>query len=200
MKKSESISKLMPALIAARAEISNVKKTSTNPHFKSKYAPLDEIIEATDGPLNRNGLYMMNDVRSDSAGEITVSAAVYHVSGEWMETEGVRIRLTKDDAQGVGSAITYGRRYTVQSILGIASEDDDGNAASKSDKSLINTAIQKQKGDIAAAKKMIAMAKTSTDCAEIEKKLDLRAWTDDEYSELIDTLNAARVKFQEAGR
>lgn len=200
MKKSDSISKLMPALIAARAEISNVKKTSTNPHFKSKYAPLDEIIEATEEHLNKNGLYLFNDIRSDGAQEITVSAALYHVSGEWIETEGVRIRLVKDDAQGVGSAITYGRRYTVQSLLGIASEDDDGNAALKSDKSPINTPIQKQKGDIDAAKKMIAMAKTSTDCAEIEKKLDLRAWTEAEYAELIDTLNAARVKFQEAGR
>jgi phage recombination protein Bet len=66
----------------------------------------------------------------------------------------------------------------------------------------INTAIQieKQHGDIAKARAMIAMAKTSTDCAEIEKKLDLRAWTDAEYKELIDTLNAARVRFQEAGR
>ena len=200
MKKSDSISSLMKDLVQARAKIGAIKKSAKNPHFRSDYAPIDEIITAIQPALTGHGLHLMNDVRSENAGEIIVSAALYHVSGEWMETEGVRIKLGKDDAQGVGSAITYGRRYTVKSILGLADEDDDGNAASKSDKSPINTAIQKQKGDISAAKKMIAMAKTSTDCAEIEKKLDLRAWTDAEYAELIDTLNAARVKFQEAGR
>jgi hypothetical protein len=134
MKTSETIGKLATALAAARKEFRPVLKKSVNPFFKSKYAELSEVIEATSAALSDNGLSVVQTpghvVLLDGTNRVTVESRLVHSSGEWIES-GMSLPLSKFDAQGAGSAITYARRYAYQSIVGVAAEpDDDANAAS----------------------------------------------------------------------
>lgn len=129
MKHSESIKEIAGALLKAQIAIKAALKDSTNPHFKSKYADLSSVIDAVKGPLNANGIVFTQGVSAAENG-VAVETMLIHTSGEWM-SETLPIPVSRVDAQGVGSAITYGRRYGLQSMCGVPAEDDDGNAASK---------------------------------------------------------------------
>ncbi len=130
MKTSPSITTIAAVLPKAQAEIKGALKDATNPHFRSKYADLTSVIEACKAALNKHGITFLQPVRSGEAGVI-VETVLLHTSGEWISDE-LELPVSKNDAQGVGSAITYGRRYGLQSMVGIPAEDDDGNAAAKS--------------------------------------------------------------------
>ncbi len=123
---------LAAALVAAQAEMPAVAKLATNPHFKSKFASLDSIIEAVRPVLAKHGLAVLQSATGDVEGKgITVSTTIVHTSGEEFVT-GVYIPLAKVDPQGAGSALTYGRRYNLAAALCLATEDDDdGLRASK---------------------------------------------------------------------
>lgn len=127
MTKSESIKELAIALNKAQSEMSGAKKGAANPFFKSKYADLEEVIRCAKEPLHNNGLSISQFpvTHDDKAGVTTI---LMHVSGEWLEST-LLLSCAKRDPQGMGSAITYARRYAYQSVLGIPSEDDDGNGA-----------------------------------------------------------------------
>lgn len=127
MNKSENINELATALHQAQSEMSGAKKSSNNPYFKSKYADLYEIINCAKGPLASNGLSFSQFPVSD-AGSAGVETVIMHNSGQWISNS-FMLPCSKCDPQGMGSAITYARRYGLQSALGIPSEDDDGNAA-----------------------------------------------------------------------
>lgn len=127
MNRSESIKELATALAKAQGEIGAAIKSATNPHFRSKYADLASVIEAIKGPLSKNGIAFLQGVKS-VAGGVAVETMLVHTSGESM-SETLEIPVSKNDAQGIGSAITYGKRYGLQSLVGVPSEDDDGNAA-----------------------------------------------------------------------
>jgi len=132
MLKSESIAELAKALSAAQGEIQNAKKDSENPFFKSKYADLAAVREACQGPLSKNGLAVIQTPKTtltEDAMIISVETLLCHSSGEWISEQLSAIPV-KSDPQGIGSCITYLRRYALSSIAGVASEDDDGNAAS----------------------------------------------------------------------
>ena len=128
MNKSESIKELAIALNKAQAEMSGAKKSAANPFFKSKYANLEEVIACVKEPFADNGLSFMQFpiTEDDRAGVETI---VMHESGEWISGS-FMLKPTKLDPQGQGSSFSYAKRYALQSILGIPSEDDDGNAAS----------------------------------------------------------------------
>ena len=128
MNKSESIKNLAIALNKAQAEMSGAKKSAANPFFKSKYANLEEVIACVKEPFADNGLSFMQFpvTMDDRAGVETI---VMHESGEWISGSFL-LKPTKLDPQGQGSSFSYAKRYALQSILGIPSEDDDGNAAS----------------------------------------------------------------------
>ena len=128
MNRSESIKSLAVAHNKAQAEMSGAVKDSNNPFFKSKYADLSSVVKAVKEPFANNGLsYVQFPIEKD--GRIGVETILMHSSGEWLSNE-FTVQLSKQDAQGAGSAITYCRRYALQAIAGIPSEDDDGNAAS----------------------------------------------------------------------
>lgn len=131
MHKSDSIKELSAALVKAQASIGVAIKDSVNPHFKSKYADLGAVWAACRKPLNDNGLSVVQmPVDAGEPGRVALETILVHVSGEYISST-VSTRLMKDDAQGVGSAITYLRRYALAAFVGIvADEDDDGNAAS----------------------------------------------------------------------
>lgn len=127
MNKSESIKELAIALHKAQGKIKAAIRDSTNPHFKSKYADLSSVIEAVKQPLLDAGLVFTQGVH-DAEGGVAIETMLLHTSGEWLSST-LRIPASKQDAQGFGSAITYGRRYGLQALCGVPAEDDDGNAA-----------------------------------------------------------------------
>lgn len=128
MNHSESLTKLAPAFVAAQAQIENAHKNAKNPHFKSNYADLAEIINTIRPTLAAHGLAVVQ-IPGFADGVLTMETMLMHSSGEWVAgTSGSPI--AKQDPQGVGSAITYLRRYSLAALCGIAQEDDDGNAAS----------------------------------------------------------------------
>lgn len=129
MNQSESIKNLAAAMAAAQSQMGAAIKGASNPFFKSKYADLGSVIEAIKPHFAANGLsYVQFPVSGESS--VGVTTRLMHSSGEWLEQD-YFIPLGKMDAQAAGSAITYARRYALQSIAGIPAEDDDGNAATQ---------------------------------------------------------------------
>lgn len=128
MNKSDTIVELAKAMSLAQGEMGGAHKGANNPFFKSKYADLGAVIEAVKEPFSKHGLSYVQFPIEDS-GRVGVETVLMHSSGEWMSNK-FTVQLTKQDAQGAGSAITYCRRYGLQAVAGIPSEDDDGNAAS----------------------------------------------------------------------
>lgn len=130
MNKSDEIKSLAVAMCKAQADMGGASKGANNPFFKSKYADLSAVVQAVKEPFANNGLsYVQFPIEEN--GRIGVETILMHNSGEWLSNK-FTVQLTKQDAQGAGSAITYCRRYGLQAVAGIPSEDDDGNAASKS--------------------------------------------------------------------
>jgi hypothetical protein len=128
--RSETIKELAIALAKAQAAIRPALKDSENPHFRSKYADLSSVWEACRAPLTSNGLAVMQMPVDASDGRVALTTMILHTSGEWISST-VSTRLQKDDAQGVGSALTYLRRYALAAAIGVvADDDDDGNHAS----------------------------------------------------------------------
>lgn len=130
MNKSDSIANIAPALVKAQAEIKAALRDSTNPHFRSKYADLSSVVDAVKPALLKHGIAFLQGVH-DAVDGVAVETMLLHTSGEWISST-LRIPAVKQDAQGYGSAITYGRRYGLQSMCGVPAEDDDGNAAAAS--------------------------------------------------------------------
>jgi len=127
MNKSETITELAKAMCKAQAQMGGAVKDSNNPFFKSKYADLGAVIKVVKEPFANNGLsYVQFPIESN--GRIGIETMLMHESGEWISNE-FTVQLTKQDAQGAGSAISYCRRYGLQSMAGIPTADDDGNAA-----------------------------------------------------------------------
>ena len=127
MKKSEKIEQLASAMSKAQSQMGGAKKTAKNPFFKSNYANLEEVIHCIREPFANNGLSFMQFpiAEDDRAGVETI---ILHSSGEWISND-LLLKCSKVDPQGIGSAITYARRYGLQAAVGLPSEDDDGNAA-----------------------------------------------------------------------
>lgn len=128
MNKSDTIAALAAALAKAQAEIENASKSSVNPHFKSKYADLAEVLNTVRPVFAKHGIAVIQAPSFDS-GVAHVETMITHSSGEWLSNT-CSAPVGKQDAQGVGSAITYLRRYSLAAFAGIAQEDDDGNSAS----------------------------------------------------------------------
>ena len=130
MKHSESIALLAGALAKAQLQIEPASKNATNPHFRSHYADLASRWAACRGPLNTNGLSIVQFPCDGDVGRTGLCTMLLHSSGEFI-SEVVTTRSQKDDPQGLGSALTYLRRYALAAVVGVtATEDDDGNAAS----------------------------------------------------------------------
>lgn len=119
------------ALVKAQREFGPALKTSTNPHFRSKYADLSACVEAVIDALNNNGIYLMQ-LTEEHEGGVKVSTTFIHESGEQLSAGSLFLPASKHDAQGFGSALSYARRYSLMAACSLTtSEDDDGNLASK---------------------------------------------------------------------
>ena len=155
---STEVVEIAAALVLAQSEFGAAIKDSANPAYRSKYADLSSCIDATQKALNKHGIALMQAPQLDGQ-MVTITTRLQHKSGQWYESDLTlpAVQRERFDAQSVGSAITYGRRYSLQAILNLATADDDGNAASG-----IGSTEQAQevaKGKVRAAKERQQAAK-----------------------------------------
>lgn len=143
LNKSESIANLVKALSALQGELTDSNRNALNPHFKSRYSDLSEVLGNLRPLLAKNQL-ALSQFPSFENGIVSVTSLLAHASGEWIEST-ASAPAPKQDVQGVGSAITYLKRYSAAAIVGMASadQDDDGNSVSTIQK-IENKPIVKQ--------------------------------------------------------
>lgn len=127
MQASEHINELAAALSLAQGEIENASKKSENPHFRSRYADLAEVINCIRPVFSKHGL-SVTQFPSYENGVVSVETVIAHKSGQWMSGT-ISAPVSKQDAQGVGSATTYCRRYSLAAVACLAQEDDDAENA-----------------------------------------------------------------------
>ena len=130
MMQSPTIAKLGDALSKAQAAMKPAKKDAENPFFKSHYADLSSVWEAIRGPLSANGLAVAQMPTVGPDGVQRLRTLLIHSSGEWIGSD-LDMKPVKNDPQSIGSCLTYARRYALSAITGVATEDDDGNAAAQ---------------------------------------------------------------------
>ncbi len=127
---SEDIKELCMALAKAQGQVENVTKGVANLFFKSKYADLASVWDAIREPLSSNGLSVIQQPIDGGQGGITLRTILLHSSGQAVESQFTMPLKPNAGAQDVGSALTYARRYALMALVGVAPDDDDGNAAS----------------------------------------------------------------------
>jgi len=142
--------KIASAFVKAQKAFGPALKSSTNPHFRSRYADLSACVEAVIDALNSNGIALMQKTYECKEG-VMVETVFVHESGEVMESGLLHVPAVKHDAQGYGSALTYARRYSLMAACGIAPEDDDGNSASRRPEKPTTKVDPKQMADHLAA-------------------------------------------------
>jgi hypothetical protein len=125
---STNIIALTAAILKVQGELSGVKKDGKNPHFKSNYATLENVIDTARPALQAAKIVFVQAPGQVIGGAVEVTTMLVHESGEWMRST-LHVPLGKVDPQGVGSAITYGLRYSLMAMLGLPPTDDDGEAA-----------------------------------------------------------------------
>jgi hypothetical protein len=140
---SESINELATALAKAQAKFTHAQKAVKNEFFKSNYADLPAVMDASRAALAENGLCVIQSTTVKDNGDILLITTLAHSSGQWVRGEYL-VKPVKADPQSCGSAITYARRYAYCAMVGVAAidEDDDGNAASQSKNKSADTAEQ----------------------------------------------------------
>lgn len=200
MMQSESINELAAALAKAQGGMENAAKNKANPHFKSTYADLAAVLDAIRAPLSNNGL---STVQTMAITErcIVLRTTLLHSSGQFVATEyPIAGNLAP---QQMGSAITYGRRYSLAALVGIAQDDDDANAAAKTSPPSTHTVTQSRKIDareLADLQDLINRKETSAEM--VCKKLKIAALPDmtrDQLVEITALINAKPDrKYEEA--
>lgn len=125
--KSPEIDKLLAALSKAQSEIEGAKENSKNPHFKSSYPDLFSVWQACKKPLTDNGLSIIQTFQP--SGDKTLLITILgHSSGQWISSV-LPMPIVKNDPQGLGSCVTYCRRYALSALVGVCPMDDDAEAA-----------------------------------------------------------------------
>ena len=136
MKTTESIQAISTALLKAQKQIGAAKKGSTNPFFKSSYADLGEVMKACKDELNNNGITVLQPVLTGPEGNTFVETVLLHESGEYIAGTMKVEAKEANNPQAQGSAITYARRYSLQSMVFIPAEDDDAEKTMSRGKSI----------------------------------------------------------------
>ena len=174
MNKSDDIKELALALSKTQSILKGALKDSNNPFFKSKYADLASCWDACREPLAANGLSVVQMPCNDTPDSVALETILMHTSGQWISSV-FSMPVSKHDAQAVGSAITYARRYALAAVVGIAPEDDDGNLASgKSEtaKAAYSKPVAVIKQPVAVIKESVAVIKETV--AEIKEPVAMQ--------------------------
>jgi len=169
MIKSETISKLAPALVKAQAEMGNASKGASNPFFKSRYADLNAIREACLPVLSKHGLSILQPTVVID-GRKFVETLVLHDSGEFIGGHTEILAVKELDAQAQGSGVSYARRYGLQSLLCIGAEDDDGEGAIGRGKPAYTKPAVFASAEIKVEPKVATPNKTDAAVAKVEEK------------------------------
>lgn len=197
MKHSETIGEVAKALSKAQGQFNPAIKDGVNPHFRSTYATLDSIWKEVRKPLSDNGLAVIQgttETGNDST--ICVTTMLVHTSGEWISSD-VTLPVTKKDAQGIGSALTYGQRYGLRSIVGITTgEDDDGNAAVASAPPVSAQAPKPLGVPASGVEKAELIAQINTACKEINaiSAEDAPKWKPSLIVEFIHSISSEKAQ------
>ena len=125
------MNELAKALVKAQSSMNHAAKDAKNPHFKSAYSSLASVIDAVRPHLSANGLAIVQKTH-DAEGGVCVETVLIHESGQELSFGKLFVPASKQDSQGFGSALSYAKRYSIQTALCVASADDDGEAAVKS--------------------------------------------------------------------
>jgi hypothetical protein len=144
---SENIDQIATALAKCQGEIEGATKDSANPYFKSKYADFYQVRQAAREPMAKYGLSFVQPLL-EVDGKTYLVTLLMHASGQWIRSQ-MPLPNTKGDAQSIGSAITYFRRYCFSSLMGISTYDDDGEGATKPARE--EAKVQEKEAAIAAA-------------------------------------------------
>lgn len=183
MNKSEQINELAKALADFQSEVKDPSKDKENPYFKSKYVALDGVLQTVRPVLAKHGLSVMQLPTSDDTA-VTVTTLLMHSSGQFIESEPFKVLLTKKDAQAAGSALTYARRYSLSSVLGIAwDDDDDGDSIAETN---VTKELLAEIQELAQAKNIenknvsnfirATFNKSSAKLLEMQQLQQLKAW------------------------
>jgi len=157
---SDNLNELFAALAKAQGEMEGAKKDAKNPFFKSNYADLSSCWDSVRGPLSKNGLSVTQLPQPTGNGVVIVKSVLGHSSGQWISST-IEMKPVKQDPQGIGSCLTYARRYGLMSLVGIAPEDDDGNAASTGNPGKQKPAVENPHITIDQATELNKLAKTA---------------------------------------
>lgn len=209
MNKSESITELNKALASFHKELKQPMKDANNPFFKSKYVPLENVVEAIDDVAPKFGLtYSQYPVTTDD-GKVGISTVLLHESGEFIEYPPATTKPDKNTPQGVGSALTYMRRYSLSAVFGITSDqDDDGNEASgkrnnqnykqnNAPKMASSQTIGTLKQQIISITDLMKEKGRANSQQEVEEKFKVNGYnlTEDAAAEIIRTILATAKKY-----
>lgn len=146
MQQSENINELAAALAKCQGEMTPAIKDSTNPHFKSKFATLYSIWQACREPLSKNGLSVVQTMGSEND-RLYLTTKLMHASGQWISSV-TQVISARQDAQGIGSALSYFKRYSLSALLGICTADEDDDAEAAMPKERNNIAKEKPKENL----------------------------------------------------
>lgn len=197
--RSVEIGKLALALSQAQGEITGANKDSVNPFFKSKYADLASCWDACRQPLSKNKLAVIQTTEPAENG-VNIITTLIHESGQWIGGK-LFVKPVKNDPQGLGSALTYGRRYALSAIVGLAQVDDDGNAATHQ-KPEKNHQQAKQKMTAADFIEMIEAANDEAGLTKIYKanESEINQLSETEKNKVIGHCRDTKIMYQEQGK
>lgn len=185
---SESIKAIMPAILAFQGETEGVKRDAANPHFKSRYASLEAVIDYARPVLQRHGLVFIQAPGRIIDGALEVTTRIVHAeSGEWQEST-MHIPLGKKDPQGAGSALTYAQRYSLMAALGLPPTDDDGEAAIDRENKRVTPDVKPPENRRAVkeeAERQASIADTLIEAMAFSRNVEsLQAWKRDEWQHI----------------
>lgn len=199
---------LLDALATALPELEGAKKNAANPHLKSKYADLGSVIDAV-RPIAAHGLWFIQETHESERG---VMVETHYIGfGERISAGKLFVPANKQDAQGYGSALTYARRYSLQTAFGLSTEDDDGHAAARGQsRSEVSPAAADLMPDTEYNKLIQLVEATGANVNAMLKFLkinvandNLRLLNQDQYAQVLEALNtklAAKVKAETDAR
>lgn len=183
MNRSETITEIAKALAKFQSEVSDPNRTKENAFLKSKYVTLDSLLQAVRPVLANNGLSFLQ-VPFTGTDVVSVTTMLLHESGEWLESDPLTLPLMKKDPQGVGSVVTYARRYSLSSILGVAWDEDDD--AQSNNETELTKGIKHEISELAKIKNVTkenaisymktAFNKSSTEFLDLQELQQFKAW------------------------
>lgn len=183
---SDSVGKLAEALAKAQGAMTGAKKDHKNPHFGNRYADLASVWDACRDALSQNGLAVTQQVTSDPSG-VTVVSTLIHSSGEYLRDR-CWLPVAQKTPQGYGSTITYARRYSLAALVGVAQEDDDGEAGTRA---ATNGAV-KAPAQV-SAKKATEQARKDAGAITSGEMAKVPPPPIDAYAEALATISAAKT-------